>query len=75
MTPTVPELLMGNFICLMEPPPPESTGEFLQGRIAVTGMIAMLCAQEAKDYGLVDEVVSSRKDVPNFAEASKNKND
>ena len=48
MTPTVPELLMGNFLCLMEPPPPESTGEFLQGRIAVTGMISMLCAQEAE---------------------------
>ena len=34
-----------------------------------------MSAQEAKDYGLVDEVVTSRKDVPNFAEASKNKND
>ena len=48
MTPTAPELLLGNFICLMEPPPPESTGDFQQGRIAVTGMIALLCAQEAE---------------------------
>ena len=48
MTPTVPELLMGNFLCLMEPPPPESSGDFLQSRIGVTGMIALLCAQEAE---------------------------
>ena len=31
-----------------------------------------MTAQEAKDYGLVDEVVTNRKDVPNFAELSKN---
>lgn len=48
MTPTVPELLQGNFIALMEPPPPESTGDFLQSRVAVTGMISLLCAQEAE---------------------------
>lgn len=48
MTPTVPELLLGNFMALMEPPPPESTGDYLQGKIAVTGMIAMLAAQEAE---------------------------
>lgn len=48
MTPTVPELLLGNFLCLMEPPPPESSGDFLQSRIGVTGMIALLCAQEAE---------------------------
>ncbi|MDP1738565.1 MAG: hypothetical protein Q8L23_14130 [Caulobacter sp.] len=48
MTPTVPELLLGNFLALMEPPPPESMGDFLQGRVAVTGMIALLSAQEAE---------------------------
>ena len=48
MTPTVPELLMGNFLALMEPPPPESSGDFLQSRVAVTGMISLLCAQEAE---------------------------
>ncbi len=48
MTPTAPELLLGNFRCLMEPPPPESSGDFLQARISVTGMIALLCAQEAE---------------------------
>ena len=48
MTPTVPELLLGNFLCLSEPPPPESSGDFLQARIGVTGMISLLCAQEAE---------------------------
>ena len=34
-----------------------------------------MSASEAKAYGLVDEVVNSRKDVPNFAELTKTKND
>ena len=34
-----------------------------------------MSAQEAKDYGIVDEVVSSRKDVPHFAELSKEKSE
>ncbi|MBX3478768.1 MAG: hypothetical protein KF842_00055 [Caulobacter sp.] len=48
MTPTVAELLLGNFLALAEPPPPESMGDFMAGRIGVTGMIAMLAAQEAE---------------------------
>jgi ATP-dependent Clp protease protease subunit len=32
-------------------------------------------ANEAKEYGLVDEVVNSRKQVPNFSELTKSKND
>jgi ATP-dependent Clp protease, protease subunit len=32
-----------------------------------------MTALEAKDYGLVDEVVTSRKDIPNFAELTKMK--
>ncbi len=48
MTPTLPELLMGNFLCLIDPPPPEAMGEFLQGRVAVTGLISLLGAQEAE---------------------------
>lgn len=81
MTPTVPELLMGNFICLMEPPPPESTGDFLQARIAVTGMIAMLSAQEAErgiaarvwENGALREVLAGAAGVygGQFAEAAK----
>ena len=30
-----------------------------------------MTAQEAKDYGLVDEVVTSRREIPNFAELTK----
>ena len=30
-----------------------------------------MTAQEAKEYGLVDEVVTSRKEIPNFAELTK----
>jgi hypothetical protein len=48
MTPTVSELLLGNFLTLMDPPPPEALGDFMQGKIGVTGMIAMLAAQEAE---------------------------
>lgn len=48
MTPTLPQLLMGNFLCLIDPPPPEAMGEFLQGRVAVTGLISLLAAQEAE---------------------------
>ncbi|MDB5468549.1 MAG: hypothetical protein JWR84_109 [Caulobacter sp.] len=48
MTPTVSELLLGNFIALMDPPPPEAMGDFMAGKVAVTGMIAMLAAQEAE---------------------------
>ena len=48
MTPTAPELLMGNFLCLIDPPPPEAMGEFLAGRVAITGLISLLAAQEAE---------------------------
>lgn len=48
MTPTVPELLLGNLIALSEPPPPESMGEYLAAKAGVTGMISVLCAQEAE---------------------------
>jgi hypothetical protein len=48
MTPTVPDLLLGNFMCLIDPPPPEAMGEFMVGRVAVIGMISLLAAQEAE---------------------------
>ena len=81
MTPPVPELLMGNFLCLMEPPPPESSGDFLQARIGVTGMIAMLCAQEAErgiaarvwENGAIREVLAGAASTysQRFADAAK----
>ncbi len=48
MTPTVPELLLGNMLCLADPPPQESLGDFFASRVGITGMISMLCAQEAE---------------------------
>ena len=81
MTPTVPELLTGNFLCLSEPPPPESSGDFLQARIGVTGMIALLCAQEAErgtaarvwENGAIREVLAGAAGTygPGFADAAK----
>ena len=81
MTPTVPELLMGNFLCLMEPAPPESSGDFLQARIGVTGMISLLCAQEAErgiaarawENGAIRQVLAAAASAhgQRFADAAK----
>jgi len=49
MTPTTSELLVGNFMALAVPPPPESMGEFLSGRVSVVGLISLLAAQEAEN--------------------------
>jgi hypothetical protein len=48
MTPTVSELLLGNFVCLTQPIPPEAMGDFMAARMGVVGMISMLSAQEAE---------------------------
>jgi len=48
MTPTLPQLLMGNFLCMIDPPPPEAVGEFMAGRVGVCAMISLLAAQEAE---------------------------
>lgn len=48
MTPTISELLLGNFICLTQPVPPEASGDFMASRIGVVGMISLLAAQEAE---------------------------
>ena len=47
MTPTVAELLLGNFVAFSNPPPPEAMGDFMASRIGIVGMISMLAAQEA----------------------------
>ena len=49
MTPTTSELLVGNFMAFAVPPPPESMGEFLSGRVSVVGLISLLAAQEAEN--------------------------
>lgn len=80
MTPTVPELLLGNFLSMMEPPPAESAGDYMQAKVGVTGMISMLCAQEAErgiearvwENGAIRDLLksSAAKYGPVFAEAA-----
>lgn len=48
MTPSLPDILVGNFLCLAEPSPPESAGEFMAGKVAVTALLSLLAAQEAE---------------------------
>lgn len=48
MTPSLPDILVGNFMCVAEAPPPESAGEFMAGRVAVVALLSLLAAQEAE---------------------------
>lgn len=48
MTPSLPDILVGNFLCMAEPPPPESMGEFMAGRVGVVALLSLLAAQEAE---------------------------
>ncbi len=53
MNPTVSDLLIGALVALSEPPPPESAGDFMSGKIGVVGLISFLCAQEAENGAAV----------------------
>lgn len=48
MTPSVPDILVGNFMCMADPGPPEQQGEFLAGKVAVVALLSLLAAQEAE---------------------------
>ncbi|MEY4250328.1 MAG: hypothetical protein RJA87_1961 [Pseudomonadota bacterium] len=48
MTPTAAEVLMGNFMALIEPPPQESVGDYMASRISVIGMNSLLASQETE---------------------------
>lgn len=48
MTPSLPDILVGNFLCLAEAPPPESAGEFTAGKVGATALLSLLAAQEAE---------------------------
>lgn len=69
MIPTAAEVLLGNFMTLIEPSPPESAGEFMAGKIGVVGMISLLAAQEA-EKGAAVRVAENRAMRTLFAEAA-----
>ncbi len=48
MTPALPDVLRGAVLSLTAPTPPESSGEFMMGRIGLVSMLLMLAAQEAE---------------------------
>ncbi|MBC7667379.1 MAG: hypothetical protein H7236_02735 [Gemmatimonadaceae bacterium] len=48
MTPALPDILRGNFMCLAIPAPPESQGEFMTGRVGVIALLSLLAAQEVE---------------------------
>ena len=48
MTPTLPEILRGNFLALATPPTAETAGDYLASRIGVVALLNLLAAQEAE---------------------------
>lgn len=48
MTPSVSDILVGNFLCMAEPGPPEQQGEFMAGKVGVVALLSLLAAQEAE---------------------------
>lgn len=47
MTPTLPEILRGNFLGLITPPAPETSGDYSTVRVAAIAILNLLAAQEA----------------------------
>ena len=48
MTPALPDILNGAARALATPSPPESSGEFMVGKIGLVAMLLMLASQEAE---------------------------
>ena len=48
MTPSLPDVLVGNFLCMMDPGPAEQQGEFMAGKVAIVAILSLLAAQEAE---------------------------
>ena len=48
MTPALPDILRGNFLCLASPGPPEQQGEFMATRVGVIALLSLLAAQEVE---------------------------
>jgi hypothetical protein len=48
MTPSLPDVLVGNFLCMMDPGPPEQQGEFMAGKVAIVALLSLLAGQETE---------------------------
>ena len=48
MTPSLPDILVGNFLCLADPVPPEQQGEFMAGKVGLVALLSLLAAQETE---------------------------
>lgn len=48
MSPTLPDILMGQALSLSTPMPPEASGDYLAGRMGLMVLLATLAAQEAE---------------------------
>ncbi len=48
MTPSLPDILLGQVAALSAPTPPEASGDYLAGRLGLVAMMSMLAAQEAE---------------------------
>jgi hypothetical protein len=47
MTPSLPDVLVGNFLCMMDPGPPEQQGEFMAGKVAIVAILSLLAERGA----------------------------
>lgn len=48
MTPSLPDLLLGQAAAISAPAPPEAAGDYLAARMGIVALIAVLAAQEAE---------------------------
>jgi hypothetical protein len=48
MTPSLPDIMLGNVVALTAPMPPEASGDYLLGRLGLVAMMSVLAAQEAE---------------------------
>lgn len=48
MTPSLPDILVGNFLCMADPGPPEQQGEFMAGKVGLVALLSLLAAQETE---------------------------
>lgn len=69
MTPTLPEILMGQSLALTAPQPPEAAGDYMVGRIGMLAMLANLAAQEA-ERGIAARIWENRALRAVFAKAA-----